>query len=99
MTAVASRGRRSGVRSRSRGGTATQPPSSAAGFGVSYFEALLGVGALHSRINLPLKWFLGTYPVFVDLVHEAMLEDVPERPRYIVTVRKAGSGSSASRAA
>src|SRR5687768_12045323 len=51
------------------------------GFGVKYFEGLLGVGALHSKINLPLKWFLGTYPVFVDLVHEAMLADVPEPAR------------------
>jgi methyl-accepting chemotaxis protein len=48
------------------------------GFGVKYFEGLLGVGALHSKINLPLKWLLGTYPVFGDLVHDAMLEDVPE---------------------
>ena len=51
------------------------------GFGVKYFEGLLGVGALHSKINLPLKWFLGTYPVFIDLVHEAMLADVPEPAR------------------
>ena len=51
------------------------------GFGVKYFEGLLGVGALHSKINLPLKWFLGTYPVFIDLVHEAMLVDVPEPAR------------------
>ena len=51
------------------------------GFGVKYFEALLGVGALHSKINLPLKWFLGTYPVFIDLVHDAMLDDVPEPAR------------------
>ena len=51
------------------------------GFGVKYFEGLLGVGALHSKINLPLKWFLGTYPVFIDLVHEAMAVDVPEPAR------------------
>jgi methyl-accepting chemotaxis protein len=51
------------------------------GFGVKYFEGLLGVGALHSKINLPLKWFLGTYPVFIDLVHDAMLADVPEPAR------------------
>src|SRR3954447_7420489 len=48
------------------------------GFGVSYFEGLLGVGVLHSKINLPLKWFLGTYPVFLDIVHAAMLADTPE---------------------
>src|SRR5262249_20248764 len=51
------------------------------GFGVSYFEGLLGVGVLHSKINLPLKWFLGTYPVFIDLVAEAMAADVPEPAR------------------
>jgi methyl-accepting chemotaxis protein len=51
------------------------------GFGIKYFEGLLAVGALHSKINLPLKWFMGTYPVFVDLVHEAMLADVPEPAR------------------
>jgi methyl-accepting chemotaxis protein len=53
------------------------------GFGVSYFEALLGVGALHSKINLPLKWFLGTYPIFLDLVHDAMAADVPEPARAV----------------
>src|SRR4051794_6138230 len=50
-------------------------------FGVKYFEGLLGVGALHSKTNLPLKWFLGTYPVFLDLIHEAMRTDVPEPAR------------------
>jgi methyl-accepting chemotaxis protein len=50
-------------------------------FGVSYFEALLGVGILHSKIKLPLKWFLGTYPVFLDLIHDAMQADVPEPAR------------------
>src|SRR3954447_13534447 len=59
------------------------------GYGVGYFEGLLGVGVLHSKINLPLKWFLGTYPVFLDLVAEAMYEDVPEPAR--VKTRKFGS--------
>jgi methyl-accepting chemotaxis protein len=58
------------------------------GFGVTYFEGLLGVGVLHSKINLPLKWFLGTYPVFLDLIAEAMVEDVPEPAR--VKTRKLG---------
>ncbi len=61
--------------------TSSSRPPSRGGFGVKYFEGLLGVGALHSKINLPLKWFLGTYPVFIDLVHEAMLADVPEPAR------------------
>ena len=55
------------------------PPSG--DFGVKYFEGLLGVGALHSKINLPLKWFLGTYPVFLDLINEAMQADTPEPAR------------------
>jgi methyl-accepting chemotaxis protein len=61
------------------------------GFGVSYFEGLLGVGVLHSKINLPLKWFLGTYPVFLDLVSDAMANDVPEPAR--ATKRSFGRSS------
>src|SRR3954451_9992471 len=61
------------------------------GFGVSYFEGLLGVGVLHSKINLPLKWFLGTYPVFLDLVQQAMVADPPEAAR--VTKRSFGRKS------
>jgi methyl-accepting chemotaxis protein len=55
--------------------------AASADFGVKYFEGLLGVGALHSKINLPLKWFLGTYPVFLDLIHDALRADVPEPAR------------------
>src|SRR4051794_31970544 len=62
--------------------------SKADGYGVSYFEGPLGVGVLHSKINLPLKWFLGTYPVFLDIVAEAMANDVPEPAR--VKTRKLG---------
>ncbi len=47
------------------------------GFGVAYFEKLLAVGALHSRIGLPLKWFVGTYPVLLDLVHETLRDEPP----------------------
>src|SRR4051812_40358456 len=65
--------------------------ASADGFGVSYFEGLLGVGVLHSKINLPLKWFLGTYPVFLDLVQQAMVADPPEAAR--VTKRSFGRKS------
>ena len=63
------------------------------GFGVAYFEGLLGVGVLHSKINLPLKWFLGTYPVLLDLVHDAMLADTPEPAR---VAKRSLAGSSES---
>ena len=49
---------------------------------------------LHSKINLPLKWFLGTYPVFLDLVHEAMRADTPEPAA--VTEKRAGAAASES---
>jgi methyl-accepting chemotaxis protein len=61
------------------------------GFGVAYFEGLLGVGVLHSKINLPLKWFLGTYPVFLDLIQDAMEADTPEPAK--VTKRSLGRSS------
>src|SRR3954471_971542 len=61
------------------------------GYGVGYFEGLLGVGVLHSKINLPLKWFLGTYPVFLDIVHAALIADPPEPAR--VTKRSFGRKS------
>jgi heam-based aerotactic trancducer len=37
-------------------------------FGLEYFEGLLRVGALHNTINLPLKWYLGSYPAFLASV-------------------------------
>src|SRR6185437_4218211 len=43
-------------------------PSQADPFGQKYFEGLLGVGALHNKINLPLKWYLGSYPTYLDAV-------------------------------
>jgi methyl-accepting chemotaxis protein len=30
-------------------------------WGVSYFERRLKVGAIHDRINLPFKWYIGSY--------------------------------------
>jgi hypothetical protein len=30
-------------------------------WGVSYFERRLKVGALHDKINLPFKWYIGSY--------------------------------------
>jgi methyl-accepting chemotaxis protein len=47
-------------------------------FGVDYFEALLRVGAIHNKIDLPLKWFLGTYPAYLDAVRHALHQTPPE---------------------
>jgi methyl-accepting chemotaxis protein len=46
-------------------------------FGVRYFEGLLGVGALHNAVNLPLKWFLGANCVYLDAVRDALRATPP----------------------
>ena len=43
------------------------------GFGVSYYERRLEVGAVHDRINLPFKWYVGSYCEWARLVRERLL--------------------------
>ncbi len=38
------------------------------GWGVDYFEGRLRVGAVHDRINLPFKWYIGAYAEFQHLL-------------------------------
>jgi methyl-accepting chemotaxis protein len=44
------------------------------GFGVDYYERRLNVGAVHDRINLPFKWYVGAYCEFARLVTERLTE-------------------------
>jgi methyl-accepting chemotaxis protein len=53
-------------------------PGKAQPFGADYFEGLLRVGALHNQIDLPLKWFLGTYPKYIDAVRHALRRTPPQ---------------------
>ena len=39
-------------------------------FGPAYFEKRLRVGRLHNRIDLPLKWYVGSYALYQKLVHK-----------------------------
>jgi methyl-accepting chemotaxis protein len=55
-------------------------------FGLAYFQGLLRVGAGHNKIHMPLKWYLGSYPSFLDAVRRALRSTPPqiegdERPR------------------
>lgn len=59
------------------------------GFGVDYFERRLIVGRRHNKINLPLKWFLGSYPMYFDLVREHLREDFAERPDHCQAAERA----------
>jgi methyl-accepting chemotaxis protein len=49
-------------------------------FGQEYFEKRLAVGRLHNVINLPLKWYVGSYPLYQDLVHKYLRRGLWYRP-------------------
>jgi methyl-accepting chemotaxis protein len=49
-------------------------------FGVPYFEQLLAVGKLHNKIDLPLKWYLGSYPTYLGIVRRHLRRRFPHRP-------------------
>ncbi|HTW42349.1 MAG TPA: globin-coupled sensor protein [Solirubrobacteraceae bacterium] len=51
-------------------------------FGVDYFEQRLRVGKLHNTINLPLKWYLGSYATYFDLVRTHLLQAFPDRDEF-----------------
>ncbi|MCC7013330.1 MAG: globin-coupled sensor protein [Planctomycetes bacterium] len=48
-------------------------------FGASYFEGRLHVGQLHNVIDLPLKWYLGSYSLYFDLVRKYLRNSYPLR--------------------
>ena len=50
-------------------------------FGVEYFERRLHVGQLHNTINLPLKWYVGSYVTYFDLLRRQLRRSFPHRPR------------------
>jgi methyl-accepting chemotaxis protein len=49
-------------------------------FGRAYFEQRLHVGALHNKIDLPLKWYLGSYVTYFDLAIAHLRRSFPQRP-------------------
>ncbi len=50
-------------------------------YGVAYFERRLHVGQLHNSINLPLKWYVGSYVTYFDLLRRQLRRSFPHRPR------------------
>jgi len=46
------------------------------GYGVAYYEHRLQVGAVHDRINLPFKWYIGSYCEWTRIVREKLAETV-----------------------
>nr|WP_255347743.1 methyl-accepting chemotaxis protein [Hydrogenivirga sp. 128-5-R1-1] len=37
-------------------------------FGVPYFERRLRIGSIHNVLNLPMKWYIGSYAIYTELV-------------------------------
>ena len=54
----------------------------AQGWGTDYFETRLSIGATHDRINLPFKWYIGSYSEFVSLAWKH-LNDTFEDKEYV----------------
>ena len=42
---------------------------------LNYYEERLGVGRVHDRINLPLKWYIGSYAEYQRLVSRYLREE------------------------
>jgi methyl-accepting chemotaxis protein len=49
-------------------------------FGRDYFEKRLAIGKMHNVINLPLKWYVGSYPLYQDLVRKFLRRTLWYRP-------------------
>jgi methyl-accepting chemotaxis protein len=47
-------------------------------FGIEYFAKLLEAGSAYNRINLPMKWYLGRYPAYLDAVRRQLRENPPQ---------------------
>ncbi len=37
-------------------------------FGLSYFERRLKIGSIHNVLNLPMKWYVGSYAIYTELI-------------------------------
>ena len=44
-------------------------------WGIDYFRSRLKVGNIHDQINLPLKWYLGSYIEFQSVLKERLKKD------------------------
>lgn len=44
-------------------------------FGIEFFQNRLWIGFVHNDINLPMKWYLGSYAMYVELLKKYLLND------------------------
>ncbi|MCS7051361.1 MAG: protoglobin domain-containing protein, partial [Thermomicrobium sp.] len=50
------------------------------GYDLAYFEQRLRIGARHNVIELPMKWYLGSYGRYLDLVRAELRRSFPFSP-------------------
>jgi len=43
-------------------------------FGLDFMKKRLVIGHLHNKINLPVKWYLGSYALYVELLKKYLLQ-------------------------
>lgn len=49
-------------------------------YDLRYFERRLRIGARHNVIDLPMKWYIGSYGRYLDLVHTELRRSFPLQP-------------------
>ncbi len=48
-------------------------------WGINYFGGRLHIGAVHNDINLPFKWFIGSYTEFQTIIHKQLKASFEDR--------------------
>ncbi len=49
-------------------------------YGTAFFERRLHVGQLHNMIDLPMKWYVGSYALYMDLTRKYLQKSFPFNP-------------------
>jgi hypothetical protein len=58
-------------------------------FGGEYFEGRLRIGKVHNVIDLPVKWYVGSYALYQDLVRRYLWRSFFYRPRFRAKAERA----------
>lgn len=59
-----------------------QEADSGGGFGIPYFERRLRIGYAHVVVDLPQKWYVGSYALYQRLVRKHLTQHFRWRPRF-----------------
>ncbi len=58
-------------------------------YGTAYFEKRLKVGMIHNVINLPPKWYMGSYALYMDLARKYLRQSFFYRPLWRARAERA----------